>query len=187
MMLAPSANHMPTHAATDQAHALYTHSMDASLKATRSAPLQARTARKHGHLQVTEGPHGGDHIHRSPGHHRAPATALLMMSLHRRASGAPNRRLPASQLPDPCPTRVVKGGRGGWRDRGARPVAHRDEDAEAEAVLLQRGRSKTLLLARAAGRLSRPRPLATHRRQRHRSCEGGVTRWRARLGEVGGQ
>ena len=55
MMLAPSANHMPTHAATDQAHALYTHSMDASLKATRSAPLQARTARKHGHLQVTEG------------------------------------------------------------------------------------------------------------------------------------
>ena len=55
MMREPSANHAPTHAATDQARDFYTKPMGASLKAIRSAPTQARSARKHGHLQVTEG------------------------------------------------------------------------------------------------------------------------------------
>ena len=104
----PRASYGATDDATRHARAVCTRPTVAILTRTRSAPTQAQTAHKHGHLQATRG-HMEVIVSIDPhGRLQAPDTPPLMVPPLVRVPYEPDRRLPVSHLQALRQTRVVK-------------------------------------------------------------------------------
>ena len=104
----PRASYGATDDVTRRARAICTRPTIAILTSTRSAPTQAQTSHKHGHLQATRG-HTEVIVSIDPhGRLQAPDTPPLMVWPLVRVPYEPDRRLPVSHLHALRQTRVVK-------------------------------------------------------------------------------
>ena len=166
----PRASYGATDDATHHARAIFTRPTVAILTSTRSAPTQAQTSHKHGHLQATRGPHGGDGIDRSS---RTSPSASHATTHGGNVDLSHIRTRPTTaSLTSPCSSSDPRGQR--CRDRRgdqlARRMSERDEVGVTASLLRWRGRRAASLLALEAVCLARPTTPATYHRQRRHSC-----------------
>ena len=166
----PRASYGATDDATRRARAIGSRPKIAILTSTRSAPTQAQTSHKHGHLQATRG-HTEVIISIGPSRTSPSASHATTHGATVGASRICTRPTTAS-LTSPCSSSDPRGQR--CRDRRgdqlARRLLERDEIGVAASLLRRRGRCAASLLALEAVCLARPTTPATHHRQRRRSC-----------------
>ena len=166
----PRASYGATDDATRHARAIRTWPTVATLITTRSAPAQAQTSHKHGHLQATR---GHTEVIISIGPLRTPPSARHAAT-HGATFGVSRicTRPTTGSLTSPCSSSDPRGQRGRDRrgDQGARRMLERDEVGVAAALLRRRGRRAAPPLALEAVCLVRHTTPAAHHRQRRRSC-----------------